>query len=136
MKLIKFIFLFVFGILIFHSCKKDPDQLTIIAFSNPADSISPIQIITIDSFKSRQLPVTQIDFYFHINYNLIADTSQIQNIHVEGGSNGEWNMPKKQRTWFSDINVYTGDSFYYRFALRTKSGFLSKYTPWYNVTVK
>jgi hypothetical protein len=131
MKNIPLWLLLILLLLNLSSCKKDTDQLAALVLANAAADNSGLQLITVDSIVGSLSPTTCVRCYFKIHYELITDTSQIKTVHVLhvlNGNNGESDLPPSYRTHSADMNVYSGDTYSCQFALKTKSGKLSKYS--------
>jgi hypothetical protein len=117
--------------LILISCEKS--ELEGITLNNPLSSESGIEIFIIDSVKTDNAP--SVTYYFKINYNLIKDTSQINNVIVYRNDVLRSNLSPSQRTWLIDINVNKGTTYVYRLGLICKNGDMSKLSLPYSIKI-
>lgn len=120
-----------------YSCRKD--ELT-----DPLENIfeenSGQEVVIVDSLRP-SLPGAANQFvkgYFHISYELIKDTSVINNVIVfESSIFGTGIIPlhSNQRNYFIDINVSSNHDYAFAFALEDLNGGVSKKTASYIVHV-
>ncbi len=117
------------------SCEKDKLHDPIY---NDAVEVLDKELFVIDSsatYPGMGSAYKALKVYFHINYQYIKDTSQINNVTINKNNGTFAQLNPTQRTWFGDGMALKGSTYTVCFSLRNKKLNNSQYSGVYSFPI-